>query len=48
VPVKRVALVIWFEDFIPKALSYEEARLVASARGCERRRLIELLMGRVG
>jgi hypothetical protein len=43
--VKRVVLVIWFEDFIPKALSYEEAKLLASVRGEERRRLIKLLLG---
>jgi len=43
--VKRVVLVIWFEDFIPKALSYEDARLLASTRGEERKRLIKLLLG---
>jgi hypothetical protein len=43
--VKRVVLVIWFEDFIPKALSYDEAKLLASARDEERVRLIKPLLG---
>jgi hypothetical protein len=43
--VKRVALVVWFEELVPRALSYEEARLIALARGEERRRLIKLLLG---
>jgi hypothetical protein len=43
--VSRAVLVIWFEDFIPKALSYGEAKLLASAMGEERRRLIKLLLG---
>jgi hypothetical protein len=45
--VSRAVLVIWFEEFVPRALSYEEARLLASARGGERRRLAKLLAGKL-
>jgi hypothetical protein len=38
-------LEIRIEEVIPKALGYEEAKLLASARGEERRRLIKLFMG---
>ena len=43
--MKRVVLVIRIEELIPKALSYEEAKLVAMASGKERRRLIKFLLG---
>lgn len=43
---RRVVLEIWFEEPVPKALGYEEASLVATARGEERKHLIELLMGK--
>jgi hypothetical protein len=43
--VKRVVLEIRIEELIPKALSYEEAKLVAMVRDKERRRLIKFLLG---
>jgi hypothetical protein len=46
--VRKVVLEIRFEEVIPKALSYEEAKLLASARGEERRRLMKLLLGEDG
>lgn len=41
--MSRLEIVI--EEVIPKALSYEEAKLLALARGEERERLIKLLLG---
>jgi hypothetical protein len=38
-------LEIRIEEAIPKALSYEEVKLLALARGEERKRLIKLFMG---
>jgi hypothetical protein len=46
--VRRVVLEVRIEEVIPKTLSYEEARLVATARGGERRCLVELLTGVAG
>ena len=43
--MKRVVLEIRIEELTPKALSYEEARLVAMVRDKERRRLIKFLLG---
>jgi hypothetical protein len=43
--VKRVVLEIRIEELIPKALSYEEAKLVVLASGKERRRPIKFLLG---
>jgi hypothetical protein len=41
----KVRLEVVVEAIIPRALSYEEAKLLASARGEERKRLMKLFMG---
>jgi hypothetical protein len=44
---RRAVLEIRIEEIIPKALGYDEVKLLASARGEERKRLIKLLLGGV-
>lgn len=44
---RSVVLEIRIEEVIPKALGYDEVKLLASTRGKERKQLIKLLMGGV-
>jgi len=42
---RSVVLEVRIEEVIPKALDYDEVKLLASTRSEERKRLIKLLMG---
>ena len=44
---RKIVLEIRIEEVIPKALGYDEVKLLASTKGDERKRLIKLLLGGV-